>query len=66
MKRTLMMVDVDGANVPLSFSCIVKEEMREYVHCACLCVGGGVCACVHVVCVFLVGHFITPRTFMML
>ena len=38
MKRTLMMVDVDGANVDLSFSCIVKEEMREYVYIVHVCV----------------------------
>lgn len=32
VKRALMTVDVDGANVPLSFHCLVKEEMRECVH----------------------------------
>ena len=53
MKRTLMMVDVDGADVPLSFSCIVKEEMREYVHCACLCACGVVeCMCTCNVCLW--------------
>lgn len=29
VKSALMMVDVDGANVPLVFSCRVKEEMCE-------------------------------------
>ena len=49
MKRTFMTVDVDGADVPLSVNCIVRKEMRECVHCACLC--GIVSACAHVVCV---------------
>ena len=61
MKRTFMMVDVDGANVPLSFSCIVKEEMCEYVYIVHVCVVF-VSTCVHVVCVCS-GAFVIPRTF---
>lgn len=72
VKRNLMMVDVDGANVPLSFSCLVKEEKRECVLMVHVCVCVFYCKCMHIYSVYSCGcakggwwwcFLVTPSTF---
>lgn len=57
IERDLMKVNIHGANVPLSFSCIVQQEMSECSHCVCKY---NVCLCV-CVCGWVGGKESTPH-----